>query len=96
MVAVTGATGLLGGHIMDRLQQDGVSAIALHRPGKEGLLPPEMTKRPVDILDQVSLREAFADVTTVIHSAALVSFNPRHIHFKYLFPATRIERNKSG
>lgn len=77
MVAITGATGLLGGHIIDRLLAEGVHPIALHRAGHGRSLPPTVSKKEGDILDQVSLREAFEGVTTVIHSAAFVSFNPR-------------------
>ena len=77
MVAITGATGLLGGHIIDRLLAEGVHPIALHRAGHDSSLPPTVSKKEGDILDQVSLREAFEGVTTVIHSAAFVSFNPR-------------------
>ncbi len=77
MVAITGATGLLGSHIIDRLLAEGVHPIALHRAGHDLSLPPHVSKKEGDILDQVSLREAFEGVTTVIHSAAFVSFNPR-------------------
>ncbi|CAN5436310.1 SDR family oxidoreductase [soil metagenome] len=76
MVAVTGATGLLGSHIIEKLLADGIATIALHRAGGDGL-PEGVIKRRADILDEVSLREAFEGATTVIHSAAYVSFNPR-------------------
>lgn len=77
MVAITGATGLLGGHIIDRLLAEGVRPIVLHRAGNDRPLPAHVSKKEGDILDQVSLREAFEGATTVIHSAAFVSFNPR-------------------
>lgn len=77
MVAITGATGLLGGHIINRLLAEGVSPIALQRAGHDHPFPPGVSKRQADILDQVSLKEAFEGATTVIHSAAFVSFNPR-------------------
>ncbi len=77
MVAITGATGLLGGHIVERLLSEGINLVAIHRPGHERLLPTQVTKRPADILDQASLREALEGVSTVIHAAAFVSFNPR-------------------
>ena len=77
MVAITGATGLLGGHILDKLLEEAASPIALYRPGQDLLLPAGVIKRPADILDQVSLREALDGATTVIHAAAFVSFNPR-------------------
>ena len=77
MVAITGATGLLGGHILDRFRAEAVNPIALCRPGQDSLLLEGIHKRTGDILDQVSLREAFDGATTVIHAAAFVSFNPR-------------------
>jgi dihydroflavonol-4-reductase len=77
MVAVTGATGLLGSHIIERLLADGIATIALHRMGGDQGLPEGVIKRQADILDEVSLREAFEGATTIIHSAAYVSFNPR-------------------
>ena len=77
MVAITGATGLLGGHILDKLLAEAVSPIALCRPGQDSSLPEGIHKRTGDILDQVSLREALDGATTVIHGAAFVSFNPR-------------------
>ena len=77
MIAITGSTGLLGHHLIERFQAENVEMIALHRQGKENLLPESLPKRQADILDQVSLREAFEGVDTIIHSAAFVSFNPR-------------------
>jgi dihydroflavonol-4-reductase len=77
IVAVTGATGLLGGHILQRLCDANVPVIALYRAGQEEALPDGVTKREADILDQPSLIEAFEGATTVVHAAAFVSFNPR-------------------
>ncbi|CAN5334486.1 SDR family oxidoreductase [soil metagenome] len=77
MIAITGATGLLGQHLLEKFQAENIEIIALHRAEREGLLPSGSTKRQADILDQVSLREAFEGVDTLIHSAAFVSFNPR-------------------
>jgi len=77
MIAITGATGLLGKHIIERFQQEQKELIALYRGDKDNRLPSGVIKRQADILDQVSLREAFEGADTVIHSAAAVSFNPR-------------------
>jgi dihydroflavonol-4-reductase len=77
MVAITGATGLLGGHILDKFLQENVETIALCRPEYPFGMRSGAFIRQADVLDQVSLREAFAGVTTVIHAAAFVSFNPR-------------------
>lgn len=75
-VAITGATGLLGHHILMRMTEAGVPVVALHRAGKENDLPGNVTRKQADLLDPVSLSEAFEGVDTVIHSAAFVSFHP--------------------
>lgn len=77
MVAITGATGLLGKHIIEKMLNEGIHPVAVCRPGQEGMFAPGVTARTADILDQASLQEAFDGVTTVIHAAAFVSFNPR-------------------
>jgi dihydroflavonol-4-reductase len=77
MVAIIGATGLLGQHIVERFVAEGIDIVALHRPGNEGSLPAGVTRRPADILDEPSLREALDGAKSVIHAAAFVSFNPR-------------------
>ena len=77
MVAITGATGLLGSHIVDKFLAEGVSLIAICRSGSEESLPEGTIRRTADVLDQASLREALDGATTVIHGAAFVSFNPR-------------------
>ena len=77
MVAITGATGLLGGHILDKFLAEGVSLIALCRSRSKESLPEGITRRTADVLDQASLREALEGATTVVHAAAFVSFNPR-------------------
>jgi dihydroflavonol-4-reductase len=51
--------------------------VGLHRPGREHRIPGNVKKRQGDVLDPVSLLEAFEGITTVIHCAAYVSFNPR-------------------
>ncbi len=83
MIAVTGATGLLGRHILSRLLKSSEQIIALQRSENDPLLPDGVIKKTADILDPVSLSEAFKDVNTVIHVAAYVSFNPRR-HEKIL------------
>lgn len=78
MIAVTGATGLLGSHILARLRAGDLPMTALHRPGHDDELPPDVARVEGDILDQPSLIDAFQNANTVIHAAAYVSFNPRH------------------
>ena len=72
---VTGATGLVGSHIVERLVADGWTVRALARDtsaaawlGESGA---ELARG--DILDGASLRSAVAGCDTVFHCAALVS-----------------------
>jgi dihydroflavonol-4-reductase len=76
-VFVTGGSGLVGSHLIQRLLQEGKKVKALYRSsipdiqGKE-----EVSWVKGDILDIISLEEAMLDVTEVYHCAAIVSFDP--------------------
>lgn len=77
MILVTGATGLVGSHLLKKLIQEGHAVKALYRnsppeiSGTEGV---EWIKG--DILDVVALEESMDQVDQVYHCAAVVSFNP--------------------
>ena len=78
MILVTGATGLVGSHLIRQLVQEKKKVRALYRssiPGLEGNEAVEWIKG--DILDIVSLEEAMQGVQQVYHCAALVSFDPK-------------------
>ena len=81
MIAVTGANGLLGSFIVRKLISEKKAFKAIKRSGSDISLLADVNDAiqwcDADVLDTVSLSEAFADVTHVIHAAALVSFNPR-------------------
>lgn len=81
MIAITGANGLLGSFVVRKLLQQNETFIAIKRKGSDLSLLRDVngkiTWRDADILDTVSLSEAFENVTQVIHAAAVVSFNPR-------------------
>ena len=77
-VFVTGATGLLGSHLIARLVKDGYNVAALYRSA----IPNTKFSEKVnwvkgDILDIIFLEEALADFDEIYHCAAIVSFNPR-------------------
>lgn len=91
MVLVTGATGLLGSHLVSGLLQSGQKVRALIRPSANtGMLKavlhlysdrPEAFYESIewvegDILDIFSLEDALEGVEEVYHCAALVSFLP--------------------
>ncbi len=74
MNLITGATGLLGSHIAEKLTAAGQSVRALVRPGSDTRLLESMGVEfaPGDITDPDSLREAMKGVRTVYHAAARV------------------------
>ncbi len=92
MITVTGATGLLGSHLLVRLLQDKIKIRALIRPGtdpskiipvwKYYLPDVESAFRQVewytcDLLNRASLTEALKESEKVFHCAARVSFDQR-------------------
>ena len=71
---VTGATGLLGSHITERLRADGRRVRALVRPGSD---PRPLESQGVevvrgDLTDPDACREAVSGVGTIYHTAAKV------------------------
>ncbi len=82
MIAITGANGLLGSFIVKKLSDEKSDVVGIRR--KESTLKllegyqDKITWREADILDIHSLEESLKDTDIVIHSAASVSFNPRH------------------
>lgn len=79
-VAVTGATGFLGGHVALALHRLGVEVIALGRqPDKLGAMP--MKTVQCDITDLETLRTAFRGCDAVVHAAALSAPWGRRVAF---------------
>lgn len=72
---VTGATGFLGGHLVQLLEEHGYSIIALGRDELKGAMlnSQHTTFKSVDITDRGALAEAFETVDVVFHCAALSS-----------------------
>lgn len=88
-ILVTGATGLVGSHLVQSLVGQGRQIKALYRsniPKYEGAQNVEWVQ--CDILDITLLEEVMQDVQLVYHCAAIVSFNPKE---KDLLNATNIE-----
>ena len=81
MIAVTGANGLLGSFLMKKFFHEKQPAVGLVREQSDLSLVDDfkhhVTWRNGDLLNTASLEDALKDVTTVIHTAAMVSFNPR-------------------
>lgn len=89
MVLITGATGLVGSHLMIRLLENNIKVRAMYRSEKSL----QKTKKlfqdydkialwdtiewiQVDITDVPSLENAFQNIDEVYHCAALISFDP--------------------
>lgn len=91
MIAVTGATGFLGAHVVCRLLQEGRRVKALKRAGSSpeefnlvyslyfpsGESTGNLLWAEADILDVPALEAAFGDAEEVYHCAAVVSFVQR-------------------
>jgi dihydroflavonol-4-reductase len=78
MILITGATGLVGSHLLRKLSKTNANIIALYnntQPSNE--LKNLATWLPVDILDVVALEQALKGVQQVYHCAAMVSFNAK-------------------
>ena len=78
-VLITGGTGFLGAYIIKALIEKGYLVRAIRRSAKLPSYIPSAIFDKVewvdgDILDVVSLDEAMNDIDTIIHSAAIVSF----------------------
>lgn len=90
MILVTGATGLVGSHLLISLLQENDGIKALYRKSKkiEKVKNVFVHKNQLDLFDKIewiegditdipSLNKAFENVTTVYHCAALISFDPK-------------------
>lgn len=90
MILITGATGLVGFHLMQLLSKEDTSIRALYRSEvkKDHIKNlfeaqnqldyfEQIEWFQADILDIPKLEEAFKDITQVYHCAALVSFDPK-------------------
>lgn len=80
-ILLTGATGFVGSHLLRALVESGYAAEALRRADSRLDLVADVADQvrwhTADIRDISTLEDALAGVDTVIHSAALVSFQAR-------------------
>lgn len=82
MVLVTGGTGFLGSYIIKQLVEKGYTVRAIRRGSK---IPFWIEKEIIDkvqwvegdVLDVIALQDVMEGVSTVIHSAAIVSFDKK-------------------
>ena len=90
MILVTGATGLVGSHLLLQLLSKNETVKALYRDKSkiETVKQLFLSKNQIvlfeqinwikgDITDIPSLEKAFENITSVYHCAALISFDPK-------------------
>lgn len=81
MIAVTGASGLVGLHLLRELSYSEQEVLALYHTQIPALLPGTNASlihwKAIDILDFQQVEEAFQGVSEVYHTAAMVSYDPR-------------------
>jgi len=95
MILVTGGTGLVGSHLLYRLLRRGEDVRAVYRSEKSLSQVKDIfslyTDDPQKLFDMVEwfradlndipvLKDAFADIKQVYHSAAYISFDPGHFN----------------
>lgn len=81
MIAITGASGLLGSFIATKFVSEKIPVAGIKRIHSDithfAASLPGFAWREADITNSLSLANALLNVDTVIHAAALVSFDPR-------------------
>lgn len=79
MILVTGATGLVGSHLISALLAKGLPVKALYRNEIPSIFDSSKIQWvKADILDIVALEEAMQGVTQVYHCAAIISFSAKN------------------
>jgi nucleoside-diphosphate-sugar epimerase len=75
-IAITGATGFLGGYLVAGLRARGARVLAVVRDREKAarLLPAEVEIRLADLSDRAGLAQAFTGADVVISNAAVISF----------------------
>ncbi len=72
---VTGATGLIGNHVVQKLLAKGATVKALVRPTSSvGILPPDSELVYGDILEEESLKNAAKDCDIIFHAAGAFAY----------------------
>lgn len=75
-ILITGASGLVGRHLLNRLSDSGCHIIAICRDIPRDA-DPRFTWVSCDILDIITLQEVMKGVDKIYHCAAIVTFNPK-------------------
>jgi len=88
MILVTGASGLLGSHLVHELVKQDKKVRSIYRNDIPADMPAGIQWIKADILDIPSLEDAMKDIVQVYHCAAMVSFTP---HKKEILHQTNVE-----
>ncbi|MFN5170869.1 MAG: NAD-dependent epimerase/dehydratase family protein [Cyclobacteriaceae bacterium] len=75
MIAVTGANGLLGSHLIHRLQEEHPVRAIVRKASSLADFTGEVVE--ANVMDPLALLDAFDGCSVVIHAAARVSYDPR-------------------
>ena len=84
-VAITGANGFIGSHVVRQCLERGHEAVALVGAdlGCENLAGLPVERRDLDLLDPASVRKALEGCDAVVHTAACYAFwmqDPLHLY----------------
>ncbi|WP_235486285.1 NAD-dependent epimerase/dehydratase family protein, partial [Frankia sp. AvcI1] len=85
-IAVTGGSGFIGSHVVDRLLDAGHDVLSLDVDSRPS--DPRATSRQVDVLDLPGLTAALAGVEAVFHVAGM-----SNVDFAYADPARTVRLN---
>ncbi len=80
-ILVTGATGMVGSHLVKMLTQKGYSVKATYRTAHPEIAGVDWVQ--ADLLDVIALEEALQNMEVVFHCAAQVSFDPSNANSLY-------------
>lgn len=82
-VLITGATGLVGGHLLQSFVQKNIPVRAIYHHTKPQLESENIEWVQADILDILSVEEVLDGMQQVYHCAALVSYDPKDKYALY-------------
>ena len=88
-VAITGATGFIGGHVAADLAARGVAVTSIVRPESRHPSPPDSRVVHAALLDESALRGAFAGIDAVVHLAGVVAAVDPKLYFTVNTEGTR-------
>jgi dihydroflavonol-4-reductase len=77
LILVTGASGLLGQHLLEALSRQPLPVIGLYNTRKPSVQYSNLTWRQCDLLDVFEVEEVMRGITQVYHCAAIVSYDPK-------------------